>query len=93
MYDLPNFNPPTPWGVGLKTRLRHFYNTAISLHPLRGEWDRQHAIGHGGRMISIHPLRGEWDCAVSTVTTAANDFNPPTPWGVGRIPNTRLLSP
>ena len=55
----------------------------ISIHPLRGEWDKRIAQILLYSKISIHPLRGEWDCAVSTVTTAANDFNPPTPWGVG----------
>ena len=42
--------------------------------------------------ISILPLREEWDCAVNIDGNVADDFNPPTPRGVGlqcrkRLPN------
>ena len=33
------FNPPTPWGVGLFGRGYQVGQPAISIHPLRGEWD------------------------------------------------------
>ena len=34
---------------------------AISIHPLRGEWDFTGIPNKVGIYISIHPLRGEWD--------------------------------
>ena len=34
--------------------------------------------------ISILPLRGEWDYQIALPIIKAYDFNPPTPWGVGR---------
>ena len=33
--------------------------------------------------ISIHPPRGGWDDSMPVSVGAGNDFNPPTPWGVG----------
>ncbi len=45
--------------------------------------------------ISILPLRGEWDKYSAQKIMADKDFNPPTPWGVGRLSlrplRTRLL--
>ena len=35
-------------------------------------------------IISIHPLRGEWDKSGLLSTAITFNFNPPTPWGVGR---------
>ena len=35
-------------------------------------------------VISIHPLRGEWDLVHRVHTRPLQNFNPPTPWGVGR---------
>ena len=151
-----DFNPPTPWGVGLfgafivlrskpfqsthsvgsgtfefrrdSTKLYPFQSThsvgsgtskngspqpltSISIHPLRGEWDHCAAARAKVRWISIHPLRGEWDIdtldafeysfisihplrgewdkASFSDTLTLSDFNPPTPWGVGRQPAWR----
>ena len=38
--------------------------------------------------ISIHPPRGGWDCRAEPGCSTGQNFNPPTPWGVGpsRIP-------
>ena len=33
----------------------------ISIHPLRGEWDKERSEFAVADKISIHPLRGEWD--------------------------------
>ena len=35
--------------------------TLISIHPLRGEWDKITDKDVHRIEISIHPLRGEWD--------------------------------
>ena len=59
---LCNFNPPTPWGVGRKRGLNADITLCISIHPLRGEWDRRRHHKQILCGISIHPLRGEWDC-------------------------------
>ena len=34
-----DFNPPTPWGVGLRTWYSVELNHDISIHPPRGGWD------------------------------------------------------
>ena len=57
----------------------------ISIHPLRGEWDddlRKKTVAD--LRISIHPLRGEWDIYSRRRRNHRVDFNPPTPWGMGR---------
>ena len=56
-----NFNPPTPWGVGLFR-----YSSFAICKPFQST----HSVGSGTTFsefglhianISIHPLRGEWD--------------------------------
>ena len=37
----PDFNPPTPWGVGRVGHCRLFNGELISIHPPRGGWDRR----------------------------------------------------
>ena len=60
-------------------------NKKISIHPLRGEWDQALCDkAFKKRFISIHPLRGEWDFTDDWYSKENMDFNPPTPWGVGR---------
>ena len=56
----------------------------ISIHPLRGEWDTWTAATVRKKEISIHPLRGEWDPSAPVAPSGAENFNPPTPWGVGQ---------
>ena len=58
-----DFNPPTPWGVGRRCAANSAPFVNISIHPLRGEWDRLHLLYRVRRLY----------------------FNPPTPWGVGLI--------
>ena len=57
----PDFNPPTPWGVGL---LSDFFD------PAKPKFQSTHPVGGGTRhrsgsarlaAISIHPPRGGWD--------------------------------
>ena len=56
----------------------------ISIHPPRGGWDKFQEPVRLCQVISIHPPRGGWDLAASVWGDPALDFNPPTPWGVGR---------
>ena len=56
-----DFNPPTPWGVGHTPSAKRICEAAISIHPLRGEWDDLRKKTVADLCISIHPLRGEWD--------------------------------
>ena len=59
---------------------------SISIHPLRGEWDKKAIEADGTELISIHPLRGEWDAPINVISSPYfTNFNPPTPWGVGRV--------
>ena len=89
-----------------RSRASAFYRY-ISIHPLRGEWDVKkrdiadkmafqstHSVGSGTKHvvskvvapeISIHPLRGEWDRGQFKPLCGLRYFNPPTPWGVGRL--------
>ena len=87
-----HFNPPTPWGVGLPE--------AIQTRRLRA-FQSTHSVGSGTQCIndsraeseiSIHPLRGEWDSSGLFSTAITFNFNPPTPWGVGRRSKRMFVS-
>ena len=56
-----------------------------STHPVWGGTD---GCSHGssGRAISIHPPRVGWDSTMRRTTSDEQDFNPPTPCGVGPAP-------
>ena len=73
--------------VGSGTRHHHpaALIPCISIHPLRGEWDALKIVTVVAFSISIHPLRGEWDRGEQTHDLFIGHFNPPTPWGVGRV--------
>ena len=58
----------------------------------KARFQSTHSVGSGtgaetkitlNDAISIHPLRGEWDVNVSCHSCTSQNFNPPTPWGVG----------
>ena len=82
---LPDFNPPTPWGVGqavkaAKAEIKAFQST--------------HSVGSGtGRGIIMGMLYGYFNpptpWGVGQQPYAAlrgiRHFNPPTPWGVGPL--------
>ena len=79
-----HFNPPTPWGVGRNNKRSALYH---------GRFQSTHSVGSGTCVvvisfadteISIHPLRGEWDAGCMSHPAFLSNFNPPTPWGVGR---------
>ena len=55
----------------------------ISIHPPREGWDSSFVIVLLAALISIHPPREGWDRIVDTLCPAFEDFNPPTPRGVG----------
>ena len=48
--------------------------SAISIHPLRGEWDNWCKWSDKPINISIHPLRGEWDVALVFVISSRSRF-------------------
>ena len=56
---------------------------AISIHPLRGEWDARYPVEN----VSYFSFQSTHSVGSGTDTIGrrlhANDFNPPTPWGVG----------
>ena len=47
-------------------------------------WDDQHPPGAIHPGISIHPPRMGWDRPRRWCSFPVRDFNPPTPYGVGR---------
>ena len=79
-----HFNPPTPRGVGLALRNSKPRRILFqSTHPAWG--GTQPGGGHQHpRAISIHPPRVGWDGKARQSSIAPNNFNPPTPRGVGR---------
>ncbi len=84
-----NFNPPTPCGVGLPGRLPGLNEYIFqSTHPVWGG-----TLGRPGGQhrhpISIHPPRVGWDDCPSACGLRVNDFNPPTPCGVGHWTHDR----
>ena len=58
----------------------------ISIHPPRGGWDIGGNLNATLVFISIHPPRGGWDDRLGWTGQRSCYFNPPTPWGVGRLP-------
>ena len=70
-------------GSGTKALFGCGFLISISIHPLRGEWDKATAHFCDTETISIHPLRGEWDPKKVVIVIPLKNFNPPTPWGVG----------
>ena len=78
-----NFNPPTPCGVGRSWYCPRASTTLFqSTHPVRGG-TRSSCRPPPRRMISIHPPRAGWDRIRDGHTRLVQDFNPPTPCGVG----------
>ena len=79
------FNPPTPCGVG-----RHVGQIAVpglqfqSTHPVRGGTIMLGNLDVSN-IISIHPPRAGWDIHSGPLCVACDDFNPPTPCGVGLL--------
>ena len=61
--------------------------TDISIHPPRMGWDKlsSYAI-YLPFDISIHPPRMGWDTDKRRIKVALENFNPPTPYGVGPRP-------
>ena len=55
-----NFNPPTPWGVGLSMDLYQMVIKLISIHPPRGGWDpvADDVSSAVQRFQSTHPVGG-----------------------------------
>ena len=59
---LPNFNPPTPRGVGRNGLSARGTSLQISIHPPRVGWDSFFAHPRSkAKDISIHPPRVGWD--------------------------------
>ena len=80
----PDFNPPTPWGVG-----RDGYKCLIWPFGFQST----HSVGSGTRRFNIWRSRslfqsthsvGSGTVGGTVRSTAVLNFNPPTPWGVGR---------
>ena len=78
-----NFNPPTPWGVGL--------SHSIAL-PFSSVFQSTHSVGSGTFPCVPPPCSRyyfnpptPWGVGPDKVilTPTCSDFNPPTPWGVG----------
>ena len=63
----------------------------ISIHPPRVGWDHRVCCGDPTGHISIHPPRVGWDLLGGVFPHQRQDFNPPTPCGVGLHP-VRALS-
>ena len=90
LYQLSNFNPPTPCGVGLM---------ASYSSPMLENFNPPTPCGVGlkfGRTgrhltaISIHPPRVGWDSTTTSWRSGTTTyFNPPTPCGVGRRSSRR----
>ena len=60
-----------------------------STHPVGGgTWHRRKRQRR--YPISIHPPRGGWDLRPTSRTRRQNYFNPPTPWGVGRLTSEQM---
>ena len=55
-----DFNPPTPWGVGLTLSVSLISLIWISIHPPRGGWDSwvNSSAGAENRFQSTHPVGG-----------------------------------
>ena len=79
-----NFNPPTPWGVGPAARVLFVRAAAFQSTHSVGSGTTGRRGQQGSFYISIHPLRGEWDLTSLRRMMHGCNFNPPTPWGVGR---------
>ncbi len=89
LFDLDrDFNPPTPYGVGLRDVERHLLTMGFqSTHPVWGGTPVSRERVE--RMtISIHPPRMGWDVANANIDKLKKHFNPPTPYGVGPMPTT-----
>ena len=56
----------------------------ISIHPPRVGWDRPGSLIDRLYSISIHPPRVGWDANKRSIKITLENFNPPTPCGVGR---------
>ena len=63
MVIVPDFNPPTPCGVGPEGDPACCPTDRISIHPPRAGWDPDGAVVSRVRLISIHPPRAGWDTA------------------------------
>ena len=82
------FNPPTPCGVGQYTpRAWEPGRTFQSTHPLRGGTIAPADLA-ADTNISIHPPLAGWDGSLRGLMYHADNFNPPTPCGVGPSPTT-----
>ena len=79
------FQSTHPVGGGTDYRGRGAVPAHISIHPPRGGWDGVTVRLSRADLISIHPPRGGWDPKVAGQGVSRGDFNPPTPWGVGRV--------
>ena len=80
----PDFNPPTPCGVGPSYHRPTTGTTGFqSTHPLRGGTGSIQLVG-GFLSISIHPPLAGWDDVAEPTIQPGEYFNPPTPCGVGR---------
>ena len=55
----------------------------ISIHPPRAGWDMEQREQDAFLGISIHPPRAGWDGNIDAYKVWRDDFNPPTPCGVG----------
>ena len=81
----PDFNPPTPYGVGPATFQKHKRADDISIHPPRMGWDWSPpgCSAAVNTFQSTHPVWGGTTSIRSSFGASAY-FNPPTPYGVGR---------
>ena len=71
-WDVPRRRPPV--------------KAAISIHPPRGGWDLVNArtAAEAVEFQSTHPVGGGTGLHPRRLSAARN-FNPPTPWGVGQV--------
>ena len=68
-----------PWAIRASKPI-----STISIHPPRTGWDGGGGLRCDGVVISIHPPRTGWDDRGMKQKAVAENFNPPTPHGVGR---------
>ncbi len=79
-----SIHPPRA-GWDQEARKRQEQRHQISIHPPRAGWDMRDAEGEeASTQISIHPPRAGWDSQILVAIGDRNNFNPPTPCGVGQ---------
>ena len=88
----PNFNPPTPCGVGLFQSVHSkILGKFQSTHPVRGGTNHRGQIKRSGLFQSTHPVRGGTPSASLVTAARSISIHPPRAgWDEGRAQSALL---